>query len=209
MAYLGMLGVVAAAGIAAFLVNRGDDGPPPAPAPGAIQETAPVSVAGSPLTPLPGDATGLIDPATDAAVGAAAPVLTGQSFDGSPVGIGLDGRAKVVVFLAHWCPHCRAEVPVVAAWLRGGGSSPELDWYSVSTSVDASVPNYPPSAWLASEGWSIPVLADSDDGAAAEAYGLSSFPYFVAVSSDGTVAARASGELTIDELDALARAATG
>ena len=33
-----------------------------------------------------------------------------MSFDGTPVEIAPDGKAKLVVFLAHWCPHCRAEV---------------------------------------------------------------------------------------------------
>ena len=47
-------------------------------------------------------------------------------------------------------------------------------------------------------------MADSKDQAAAAAYGLKSYPYFVLVKADGTVAARASSELPPAELDSLA-----
>jgi uncharacterized protein (DUF1800 family) len=30
------------------------------------------------------------------------------------IGIANDGKAKVVLFVAHWCPHCRREVPLLA-----------------------------------------------------------------------------------------------
>lgn len=40
-----------------------------------------------------------------------------------------------------------------------------------------------------------PTLADSDDGKAADAYGLSAFPYFVAVDGSGKVVARTTGEI--------------
>ena len=36
---------------------------------------------------------------------------------------------------------------------------------------------------------------DSDDSTAARAFGLQSFPYWVAIDADGTVALRVSGEL--------------
>jgi hypothetical protein len=47
------------------------------------------------------------------------------------------------------------------------------------------------------------VLVDSDN-AAAQAVGLSAYPFFVAVDGDGTVVLRTSGELTADELDGIA-----
>jgi hypothetical protein len=75
-----------------------------------------------------------------------------------------------------------------------------VDLYSVSTGVDPSQPNYPPAEWLRREGWSVPVLVDDPVGSAAEAYGLTGFPFFVFVDGDGDVVSRAAGELTIEQL---------
>ena len=55
--------------------------------------------------------------------------------------------------------------------------------------------------WLAREGWTAPVITDPD-GSVASAYGLTAFPFFVFVNADGTVAARATGELPMPELQA-------
>lgn len=63
-----------------------------------IEETRPVTVTG---TALPEFEPGGADPA----VGQTIPEVKGQSFDGSPVEIGKDGRSKLIVFVAHWCPH--------------------------------------------------------------------------------------------------------
>jgi hypothetical protein len=65
----------------------------------------------------------------------------------------------------------------------------------VSTGVDATAPNYPPSTWLEEEGWPFPVLADDEAGSAASAYGLNGFPFLVLIDADGRVSARYSGEL--------------
>ncbi|MDH3607456.1 MAG: hypothetical protein OER12_10740, partial [Acidimicrobiia bacterium] len=46
----------------------------------------------------------------DPAVGLAAPTIAGTSFDGSAVSIEPSGKHQVVIFLAHWCPHCQSEV---------------------------------------------------------------------------------------------------
>jgi cytochrome c biogenesis protein CcmG/thiol:disulfide interchange protein DsbE len=145
----------------------------------------------------------------DAAVGATIPTVVGQSFDGSPVTIAADAGPQLLVFLAHWCPHCQAEVPGLVEQMAGGTTIAGTEVIGVATGTDESAPNYPPSAWLESEGWSAPVLADDVGGHTSEAFGLSGFPYFVAVTADGTVAARSSGELTQDEVTALALAAQG
>jgi hypothetical protein len=59
------------------------------------QEYADVSVSGGSLPPLP-------EEGADPAVGMTMPEVTGESFDGTPVTITNDGRAKVILFLAHW-----------------------------------------------------------------------------------------------------------
>jgi thiol-disulfide isomerase/thioredoxin len=136
----------------------------------------------------------------DPAVGLPAPTLQGEDFRGQPVAVADDGRPKAIVFLAHWCPHCQREVPVIQDWLDAEGAPQDVDLYSVATSIDPAQPNYPPDAWLEREGWTVPVLVDDADDAAATAFGLTVFPYFVFVDADGNVVARASGELTIEQL---------
>jgi thiol-disulfide isomerase/thioredoxin len=159
-----------------------------------IEQTRPVTVGGAALPALPANGP-------DPAIGRAAPALSGASFDGSPVEVGGNARPKIIVFAAHWCPHCRAEVPVIAQWLKDEGRPDGVDLYAVSTAVNPAGPNYPPSAWL--EDWPVTTLADSTDNAAARAYGVDAYPYFVVVRADGTVAMRVTGELTPQQLTGL------
>lgn len=144
------------------------------------------------------------NPTDDPAVGRPAPTVVGASFDGRPVTIGGDDRAHILVFLAHWCPHCQAEVPVVQDWIDQGGLPDSVDLVSISTATDPAAPNYPPDEWLAREGWTSPVMVDPT-GSVATAFGLAAFPYFVFVDADGTVAGRITGELPVEDLDAIAR----
>jgi hypothetical protein len=77
----------------------------------------------------------------------------------------------------------------------------------VATGTNADAPNYPPSKWLEDEDWPITTLVDDADSTTGAAFGLSSYPYFVAIGADGTVVARASGELPTDQIEALMTAA--
>jgi cytochrome c biogenesis protein CcmG, thiol:disulfide interchange protein DsbE len=187
--------------VAALVVGGGDDGGD-GTATGTdggtatVPDDSPVTVTGTDLPPFDGDAA-------DPAVGTPMPTLQGTALDGSSLTIPTAGRPTMIVFLAHWCPHCQAEVPVVQDWVDGGGLPAGVDLVSVSTAVDPARPNYPPSEWLAREGWTAPVLVDGDEAALAAA-GLSAFPFFVAVDADGNVVQRTSGELTESQLSDVA-----
>lgn len=171
----------------------------------AEQETAPVQIAGEDLDQMVD--SGVPDAASDPMVGIEVPKLTGESFDGSEVVIDpADGRPKLVVFLAHWCGHCQAEVPVLQDWIDSGDVPEGLDVYAVSTSARQDQPNYPPSRWLASEGWTPPVLLDDDGQSAAASWGLGGTPYLVWVDADGAVWQRASGEIPVEDIDRLSEA---
>jgi cytochrome c biogenesis protein CcmG, thiol:disulfide interchange protein DsbE len=161
-----------------------------------LSEVQNVTVTGDALPALP-------ETGADPAVGLPAAELAGRSFDGQPVSIANDGRSKVVLFLAHWCPHCQNEVPVLQDWVDQGGLPKKTDLYTVSTGVDKTLPNYPPSAWLEREHWTSPVLVDDAAESAAAAFGMTGTPYWVFVDSDGLVAARTAGELAMDDLDAI------
>ncbi|MGH9215805.1 MAG: TlpA family protein disulfide reductase [Acidimicrobiales bacterium] len=163
---------------------------------GDAATTGTVTASGDPLPQFTASAD-------DPAVGMKLPTLNGNDQTGAPMTIGADGRPTMIIFVAHWCPHCQREVPVVQQWVNDGHLPDAVDLVSVSTAIDANRPNYPPDVWLADEGWTAPVLVDSDN-TAAQAAGLSAYPFFVAIDGDGTVLLRASGELTTGELDAIA-----
>lgn len=191
--------VVAVGAVAVVLGGGGDTSPlPSAQASASLGSGAAPTVTGASLPRFE-------DPTDDPAVGQVAPTVVGSSFDGSQVTIGGTGRATMIVFLAHWCNHCQAEVPVVQAWLDRGSLPDGVDLVSVSTSTDPNAPNYPPDEWLAREGWTPPVAVDPT-GSIAQAYGLSAFPYFVFVDADGTVVGRQVGELAPEVLDQVAAA---
>ena len=141
------------------------------------------------------NSTGVIDPTTDTAVGSSAPTFTASQIDGRSYTYE-PGRPTLFVFIAHWCPHCQAEVPRMVEW-DGKGLIPDtIDVVAVSTSASKSENNFPPSDWLTKEKWTRPAVADSAASEIAAAYGVSGFPYFVAVDGGGKVVQRGSGELT-------------
>lgn len=142
-----------------------------------------------------------LDRGSDAAVGERAPVLHGASFDGSEMTIGGDGRPKVIVLLAHWCPHCRAEVPRIQDEIDAAGLPADVDVVAVATSIAEDRDNYPPADWLRREHWTVPTMVDDGANTAARAYGLSAFPFFVVVDAEGRVVERRSGELSPGDFD--------
>lgn len=166
-----------------------------------VAQSFPVTVTGDPLPPLGGDAI-------DAAVGMMAPQLTGQTFDGSTVTVAPgDGQAYMVVFLAHWCPHCNAEIPRLVSWYESGDVPANLRIIGVSTAVAADRPNYPPSEWIVETRWPWEIMADSSDVSAAAAFGVSGFPFFAIVGSDGVVKVRQSGQVETEILKQLVASA--
>jgi thiol-disulfide isomerase/thioredoxin len=187
--------VIAGAAIAAIALTQLGSSPAVSPSSSPTPVATAAPVAGVPLPPF---VDGIVDPA----VGQPLLEFDGADFDGNPVGIRADGRPKVLLFIAHWCPHCQREVPVVQDWIDANGMPAGVDLISVATSIDPSLPNYPPDAWLAREGWEVPVIVDGG-GRIAAGYGLTAFPYWVVIDADGKVAARLTGELTPAQLDAL------
>jgi thiol-disulfide isomerase/thioredoxin len=161
-------------------------------------------IAGSPQ--IEGDALAPItdDPATDPAIGAAAPVVRGADFAGTPVVIGEAGTPQLLTFMASWCPVCERELPEVAEWLDAGGLPAGVELVAVSTFPDPSRPNWPPTDWFDREGFTAPVLADDADASVMGAYGLSATPSWVVVDADGEVVLRVSGMVGAEQLDALA-----
>ena len=129
----------------------------------------------------------------DPAVGSPAPEVFSADFAGLPAAIENDGVPKMILFLAHWCDHCRREVPAVQAWINDNGVPSGVDFVSVATSISDIRPNYPPDTWLEREGWTPRVVVDDSSSTISSAFGLSAYPYYVLVDGSGTVVRRIAG----------------
>ena len=157
----------------------------------------PVAIEGDPLIPL-------LEEGADPALGASAPVVTGQDFAGEEVVIGgATGRGQVIVFLASWCPVCERELPEIVRFVEGGGVPEGVDLVAVATGLDASRPNWPPQDWLEREGYTGTVLRDDATGTVAQTYGLSGTPYWVVLDANGRVVGRVGGYVEPDDLPGL------
>ena len=61
----------------------------------------------------------------------------------------------------------------------------------------------------AARSWPWPVLVDDERSTAANAYGVSGFPFFALYDADGELVLRTSGELDTDELGPMISDALG
>ncbi|HEX6947486.1 MAG TPA: TlpA disulfide reductase family protein [Acidimicrobiia bacterium] len=142
--------------------------------------------------------------AGDPAVGMTAPTVTGTDWNGNEITIGPDGRPKIVVFLAHWCPHCQAEVPRIIDWLEDGGLPEGVDLYAATIFTNASRPNFPPQDWLEREGWDVPTVMDSAENEIVQGFGVLSTPTYIVLDGENKNLGRAAGEIGVSGLNALA-----
>ena len=156
-----------------------------------------------------GDSLSRFEGGTDPSIGRAAPALSGITWEEAPISFEPGGDPAVVLFLAHWCDHCRAEVPRLQGWLDETEEPENVRLFSVATSSNKLQPNFPPSDWLEEEGWTAPVMFDDAVGTAAEAYGVASFPFWAVVDGDGDVVLRFSGQLDESGIEQLWEFASG
>ncbi len=136
------------------------------------------------------------------ALGLAAPTFSAPDQNSEIFQLEKNGNSKALLFLAHWCPHCQREVPVVQRFIDSNGVPPGIDVIAVATSIDRGRDNYPPQEWLEREGWSETQIYDLDREIG-EAYGLNAFPYWVFLDKDLNVLARRTGNLPEDMVGAL------
>lgn len=160
-----------------------------------------VTVTGSPLPQL--------DQGADQAIGVVAPTVVGSDWKGRQYRIEPDGRAKILVFMAHWCPHCQADLPSLVESMQGGSLPDDVDLVAVVSSSDSTRPNWPPEIWLQSEGWAAPVIVDDEVSTAAAAFGLRAFPFYVVLDGNNVNLGRLAGEIGTGGLEALVAIAHG
>lgn len=144
--------------------------------------------------------------AADPAVGQIAPTVSGTDWNDAEHTIAPGDTAKIVVLLAHWCPHCQAEVPIINQWLADGNLPEDVEVYGVTVLTnrlrDGST--WPPGEWLDEAGWTSPTIMDDENGSAATAYGLTSTPTYVVLGPDNENLGRYAGEIGVEGLNALA-----
>ena len=186
-------GVVAVVALALVIAIAAGGDEAKTPTTEGILETRPVTITGEALPKLP-------DSGDDTAAGLLAPTISGATFAGAPIAVPATGKPTLTIFVAHWCPHCRREVPLLTEWAKAGRVPTGVEVLAVATSTDPASVNYPPSAWLATEGFPFAVLADSSRAEAAAAMGVTGYPFFVMTDADGKVRWRASGEIPMDAL---------
>ena len=148
-----------------------------------------VDVKGAALGPMPVRGGG------DPDLGFIAPVVEGTSFDGNSVRITPTGKPTVILFLAHWCPHCQTEVDMLGSWIKDNPIPENVRFVSVAAAIDKNRPNYPPHLWLEKSDWPIETIVDDKKNSIAEAFGLPAFPYWIILDADGTLFDRFSGSL--------------
>jgi len=196
-----VIAVMVAVGIATLVLTAPDDAKKARDtAANKVPPYATVTVEGEKLSKWSGSGN-------DRAEGSIVPELGGEKFDGFRTTLTPgDGTAHVYVVLAHWCPHCQAEVPRIVDWAKTHELPENVKVVAISTAVDKGQPNFPPAAWLADEQWPYDVLIDDELGSAAEALGIEGFPFLVFADTDGKVTHRFSGEMPIGDFDKEARA---
>ena len=153
---LGVVAVLAIGGVIAIAMSgsSADESP-------ALADIEPAVVSGRALAIF-------TDSANDEAVGKEIPFVEGVDFDGNAQVLEPTGQPMGIVFLAHWCPHCQKEVPILTDYLPDNTPA-DVELYSIATATDSSLPNYPPVAWLDREGWPVVTMADSESNTAGQA----------------------------------------
>jgi cytochrome c biogenesis protein CcmG/thiol:disulfide interchange protein DsbE len=208
--WIGIVVVIVLVGVIVIAVGRSSsggsaEGGGPSPSGGTVVpngdvEFGTVEVSGTQL-PQPSDS------GADAGVGMQIPTIDGITFDDSAVTISPDGEPKVILALAHWCPHCQREVPLLQEWLDENGMPSDVEVVAVATGNDSGAVNFPAGDWLREEGWSVPTMVDDQDDSAALALGVKGYPGFTVVDADGEVVFRTSGEISMDQWEALLESA--
>ena len=183
-----VLAIVAVAAIAAVAVSRG----------GSDDDAVTYGVVAVEGQDLPPGET------ADAGVGELVPTITGTDYSEQAVTITPGNGPMMIVVMAHWCPHCNREIPLLVDWAESGQVPAGLEVVGISTAASPGRGHFPPGAWLDELGWDWPVLADDEAQSAAAAVGTTGYPYMLFVAADGRVQAHQSGELPIEVVQQLA-----
>ena len=112
-----------------------------------------------------------------------------------------DERPTIFLFVAHWCPYCQNEIPIVKNWVQNEQLFDHgINIVLVVTNTNPDKSNYPPDLWLNNEEWGYPVIYDDNLSTLGKYFGVPAFPYWVFTEPDGTIAFRYAGSLSEEQL---------
>jgi thiol-disulfide isomerase/thioredoxin len=111
-----------------------------------------------------------------------------------------DGKARVWLVWAHWCPYCQAELPELEEWYPANAARfPNVELVTVTSAIDDTRDN-PLQPYLDAEQFPFPVVVD-ETGSVSQLFGTTAFPFWVVTDSEGTVMLRVAGALDIASVD--------
>jgi cytochrome c biogenesis protein CcmG, thiol:disulfide interchange protein DsbE len=192
---VGAIVAVLLAAVVVFAVSGGEDEASSA----EIAPTGEVQIVGEAL-PASNPEAGL--DTTDPAIGMLAPEVTAPVLGaGNRVTLGNFGTPRVIAFLAHWCPHCQNEVAALTDWLAAGNQLPSgVDYQAVSIRQSPGRDQYPPSAWLESQGWPFQTVIDDENALIDRTFGVGGTPFYIFVDAEGRIAGRVGGGLAPEDM---------
>jgi thiol-disulfide isomerase/thioredoxin len=111
-----------------------------------------------------------------------------------------DGKARVWMVWAHWCPYCQAELPDLSTWYpENAARFPNVELVTITSAIDDTQDN-PLIPYLDAEQFPFPVLVD-ESGQLSQKLGTTAFPFWVVTDAEGTVVLRVAGALGISSID--------
>ncbi|HEX3947012.1 MAG TPA: TlpA disulfide reductase family protein [Acidimicrobiales bacterium] len=124
------------------------------------------------------------------------PELGGSGQVGVDADGGGNGHPAVLVFFAHWCGPCQAEIPVVATTYRREVATGSPLAKVAVIGVDASDPTAAALAFVHKSGVTFPVGADRNFTVTEGKFAFTGLPEVVYVNGNGTIAALHRGPIT-------------
>ena len=127
-----------------------------------------------------------------------APDFTVYDKDGNPVQLyDYTGKPLVVNFWASWCGPCQMEMPDFEDKYQELGEEVQFRMINMTDGSRETVDSA--SAFIAQQGFTFPVLYDTDSDAALT-YGAYSLPTTYFINADGYAVARATGAIDAETL---------
>ncbi|PWM86057.1 MAG: TlpA family protein disulfide reductase [Coprobacillus sp.] len=128
----------------------------------------------------------------------AAPDFSAVDGDGNEVRLSdYFGKPIVLNFWASWCPPCKAEMPHFENAFQ---ERTDIQFLMVNMTTSSRESLKAAKAFIAEEGYTFPVLFDTE-GAAAAAYGASSLPITFFIDKNGNLVTYGVGMLSAEILE--------